>query len=145
MLLVLLLLLPTACTTTGSDPRVREGRLPEADAFGIIASEESYGEERTRIRVSQIEQAGTIVQSDRDQLNYMVQTQFPLPESVRILVSTKHDGVLVIRSRSSSQQLFSATALSGRFRLSDHIRIPPPAEHDALLEQYADVITELNQ
>jgi len=143
--LALLLLLSTACSSIGSEPRVREGRLPDADAFGITASEGSYGEERTRIRVSQIEQAGTIVQSDHERLSYMVQTQLALPESVQILVSNNHDGVLFIRTRSSSQQLFSTSALTGRFRLSDHIRIPPPAEHDALLEQYADAIADLNQ
>lgn len=139
------LLLFGGCATSGSEPRVREGRLPEADAFGIRASEETYGEERARIRVSNIERAGTIVQADRDNGNYMVRTQVALPQDVQLLLAVEHDGVLFIRTRSNTQQLFTTTSVAGTFRLSDHIRIPDPAEHDALLEQHADAIAALNE
>jgi hypothetical protein len=143
--LLALVLVSGACSTTGSEPRVREGRLPESDAFGIVAGGGSYGEERTRIRVSRIAQAGTIVQSDSNNGTYMVQMQVALPESVEILLASNHDGVLLIRSRSSSQQLFAATALEGSFRLSDHVRIPALAEHDALIKKYTDAIAALNE
>jgi hypothetical protein len=143
VLSIALTALSSACRTPGSEPRVREGHLPNADAFGVLANPESYGEERTRMRISNIERAGNIVQADRDKSNFMVRTQIVLPESIDILLADNHDGVLLIRSRSDSQQLFQTTALYGNFELSDHIRIPTPSKQAALLKKYAEAIANL--
>ncbi len=130
------------CASSSTEPRVREGRQPDLDAFGA-----SPGPRQIERRALPSGSVGSLVQVSRDNTFATISVPTTLDADVDFLVVEGAEGnttaVLGTTKRFDSERLISVFVLEGAPRIGDYVREPNTQEITNFTEAFAEELVIL--